>query len=84
MEALVTHLDEDDYKKLVYILTPPTGVRYCRMTRPIEQVKRSPRCQLSALAFNLFVVLVFSFIGAYDYFLSPKGFHAGFMVIFWF
>jgi hypothetical protein len=44
VEALITHLDEDDYKKLVYILTPPTGVRYCRMTRPIEKVKRSQRC----------------------------------------
>ena len=30
------------------------------------------------------MVLVFSFIGAYDYFLSPKGFHPGFIVIFWF
>jgi hypothetical protein len=31
-------LHQDDFDKMKYILTPPTGCRLLRMTRPIEKV----------------------------------------------
>jgi len=31
-------LADEDFDKMKYILTPPTGCRFLRMTRPIEKV----------------------------------------------
>ena len=56
-------MNETDYKKIIYILTPPKGNRYLRMTRPIEKVKRGVGCQLSALVLNFIVISVFCCAG---------------------
>jgi uncharacterized protein (UPF0333 family) len=57
---------------MLYILTPPRGNKYLRMTRPIEKVDKNSRCQLSALAFNLLILTVFCFVGIDDYVRSRK------------
>lgn len=44
LEQLKPDLESDDYSKLKYILTPPQGNRYLRMTRPIEKVDRGAGC----------------------------------------
>jgi len=41
---MVSLLDADEYNKICYILTPPTGFKYFRMTRPIEKVTRGAGC----------------------------------------
>jgi len=38
LEDLKDILRTEDYDKMKYILTPPTGCRFLRMTRPIEKV----------------------------------------------
>lgn len=37
-------LSVEEFNKLEYIMTPPTGNRYLRMTRPIEKVERGRGC----------------------------------------
>ena len=36
-------LSDEDFDKMKYILTPPTGCRLLKMTRPIEKVQRRAR-----------------------------------------
>lgn len=60
-------LDEDDYKKILYILTPPSGIKFLRMTRPIEKVERDSGCQQISMCLNLFSVIVFTIAGIFDY-----------------
>lgn len=65
-------MEEFDYVKLKYILTPPTGTKFLRMTRPIEKVSRNNGCQIGALLFNLFVVGLFVFAGVEDWLTNTK------------
>ena len=44
LAKLKDELNDDDYAKMLYILTPPKGARFLRMTRPIEKVNRNARC----------------------------------------
>ena len=76
-------LEPCDYAKLEYILTPPSGFRCLRMTRPIEKVKRTQRCQISSLIFNLFVVGVITFIGIYDLKSSQHQYNIRYSVTYW-
>ena len=50
-----------------YILTPPTGCRFLRMTRPIEKVQRRARLQIGVLVFNTFNIFIFLASGIVDY-----------------
>lgn len=52
---------------MLYILTPPMGNKYLRMTRPIEKVHRNAGCQLSMMFFNLLILALFTVVGVYDY-----------------
>jgi hypothetical protein len=72
LEQLKPDLREFDYDKLKYILTPPKGTRFLRMTRPIEKVTRNKDCQVGALLFNLFVIALFGFAGIEDWLNNKK------------
>jgi len=60
-------LSDDDIKKLRYILTPPQGIQFLRMTRPIEKAHRTAGCQQISLLVNLFTVAVFILAVVVDY-----------------
>lgn len=60
-------LSDEDFDKMKYILTPPTGCRLLRMTRPIEKVQRRARLQVGVLIFNTFNISVFLVFGIIDY-----------------
>jgi hypothetical protein len=72
LEQLKPDLSEFDYDKLKYILTPPKGTKFLRMTRPIEKVTRNKDCQVGALLFNLFVIALFGFAGIEDWLNNKK------------
>jgi hypothetical protein len=38
------NMSVEDFNKIKYILTPPSGNKYLRMTRPIEKVERGAGC----------------------------------------
>jgi hypothetical protein len=49
----------EDFKKMVYVLTQPTGMGLLRMTRPIEKVERNPLLQRLVMIFDIVNVLIF-------------------------
>lgn len=60
-------MDPADFDKMNYILTPPKGCRFLRMTRPIEKVERKARLQIGVLIFNSFNISLFLASGIVDY-----------------
>lgn len=60
-------MSDEEFKKLNYILTPPKGNRFLRMTRPIEKVERGAGCQLVSLGLNIIILTVFLLAGILDY-----------------
>ena len=60
-------LSVEEFNKLEYIMTPPTGNRYLRMTRPIEKVERGRGCQMFSLVLNIFVASSYGVAGVIDY-----------------
>ena len=58
--------DAEQAANIRYILSPPTGCRWCRLTRPIEKVERSTKLQLSFLVFDFINLGVFILASAYN------------------
>lgn len=60
-------LSPEDIRKMRYILTPPSGIRFLRHTRAIEKVERGAGIQRASLAVNIVVIVVFIYAGVMHY-----------------
>jgi len=65
-EASALHFESDQANNIRYILSPPSGCGWCRLTRPIEKVERSTKLQLGFLVFDFVNIGVFILVATYN------------------
>lgn len=70
-------MEPDDYRKMRYVLSQPTGVRFLRMTRPIEKVERKSNLARIVVVFDLINMTFFCVAGVWSQqkSINPQAYH---------